>query len=186
MRRALAAALLLLSLAACERETRRFSEIGPASAYSDTTRMTPLHPGPPSSLAAKYAHAPLQRTVHLYESNAWSIAEGKRLFIAFNCNGCHANGGGGMGPALMDAKWIYGGRPEEIYSTISEGRPNGMPSFGGRLPEYQIWQLAAYVRSLSGHVRKDAAPGRSDHMHARQRELALETLPIVDDPEKAP
>lgn len=184
--KALLPALLVLTLIACERETRRFREIAPASAPSTTNRMTPLHPGPPSSPTSEYRHVPLERTVNAYESNAFAIAEGKRLYIAFNCNGCHALGGGGMGPALMDAKWIYGGQPEDIYSTISEGRRNGMPSFGGRIPEYQIWQLAAYVRSLSGHVRKDAAPGRSDHMHARQRELAIETQPIVDDPEKAP
>jgi len=39
-----------------------------------------------------------------------------------------------------------------------------MPSFRGKLPEHQAWQIAAYVRSLSGLVAKDAAPARSDHM----------------------
>jgi hypothetical protein len=42
----------------------------------------------------------------------------------------------------------------------------------------------AFVRSLSGHVRKDAAPGRVDGMHVKQRELAKETEPIA--PEKKP
>jgi len=98
------------------------------------------------------------------------MAEGKRLFLQMNCTGCHANGGGAIGPALMDDKWIYGSQPDQIFATIVEGRPNGMPSFHGNLPDYQIWQLAAYVRSLSGQVPKDAAPGRNDNMHAKEPE----------------
>ena len=105
-----------------------------------------------------------------YEQNAFMLSEGKRLFSAYNCNGCHSMGGGGMGPALMDEKWIYGGQPEQIFSTIVEGRPNGMPSFRDRVPDSQIWQLAAYVRSMSGQLRKDAAPTRDDHLQGRPPE----------------
>jgi cytochrome c oxidase cbb3-type subunit III len=105
-----------------------------------------------------------------YEQNAFILSEGKRLFSAYNCNGCHSMGGGGMGPALMDEKWIYGGQPEQIFSTIVEGRPNGMPSFRDRVPDSQIWQLAAYVRSMSGQLRKDAAPTRDDHLQGRPPE----------------
>jgi cytochrome c oxidase cbb3-type subunit III len=75
-----------------------------------------------------------------------------------------------MGPALMDEKWIYGGKPEEIFSTIVAGRPNGMPSFRDRVPDFQIWQLAAYVRSMGGQLRKDAAPTRDDHLQGRPPE----------------
>lgn len=42
----------------------------------------------------------------------------KRLFSFYNCNGCHANGGGGIGPALSDDEWIYGFRPAQIFATI--------------------------------------------------------------------
>jgi cytochrome c oxidase cbb3-type subunit 3 len=93
------------------------------------------------------------------------MSEGKRLFSQMNCTGCHANGGGGaIGPALTDDKWIYGSEPDHIFATIVEGRPNGMPAFHGKLPDYEVWQIAAYVRSLSGNVSKDAAPGRNDDM----------------------
>jgi cytochrome c oxidase cbb3-type subunit 3 len=64
----------------------------------------------------------------------------------------------------MDDEWRYGGRMEQIASTIVEGRPNGMPSFRGKLTEQQIWELAAYVRSLSGQVRKDAVGARADEV----------------------
>ena len=105
-----------------------------------------------------------------YEQNAWELSEGKRLFAAYNCNGCHSAGGGGMGPALMDEKWLYGGQPQEIFTTIVEGRPNGMPSFRDRIPDSQVWQLAAYVRSMNGQLRKDAAPTRDDHLQGRPPE----------------
>ena len=48
-----------------------------------------------------------------------------------------------------------------------------MPSFRGKIPDNQIWQLAAYVRSLSGNVPKDAAPGRNDDLNARPAENRL-------------
>ena len=54
-----------------------------------------------------------------------------------------------MGPPLMKQEWIYGGEPANIFDTIVKGRPNGMPTWGGRIPEYQIWQIVAYVRSMN-------------------------------------
>jgi cytochrome c oxidase cbb3-type subunit 3 len=78
-----------------------------------------------------------------------------------------------MGPALMDERWIYGGRPEQVFATIVEGRPNGMPSFRQKVPEFQVWQLAAYVRSMSGQVPKDAAPSRDDHLQGKPPESSM-------------
>jgi len=99
-----------------------------------------------------------------YEGNAYHISEGKRLFTWFNCVGCHAHGGGDSGPPLMDDKWIYGGEIDQIYLTIVQGRPNGMPAFGGKIPSQQIWEIAAYIRTMGGHGPKAARPGREDHM----------------------
>ena len=96
------------------------------------------------------------------ERNAYAVAQGKLYYRWFNCIGCHAQGGGAIGPALMDENWIYGKDPDAIFATIMQGRPNGMPSFRGRIPEEQAWQLAAYVRSMSGLVSSDSAPNRSD------------------------
>ncbi|MCW2283991.1 cytochrome c oxidase cbb3-type subunit 3 [Rhodoblastus acidophilus] len=74
---------------------------------------------------------------------------GMRYFISFNCVGCHApNGGGGMGPSLSDVKSIYGAEPANLFLSIYQGRPNGMPAWGGSLPESVIWDLVAYVRSI--------------------------------------
>ncbi len=157
--------ILLLFAASCEREARRYQELPAASSRPQSTRVGDLEPGLPAGE---------QPVLSPYQENAYGIAEGKRLYTAFNCNGCHAQGGGGIGPALMDAKWIYGSAPDQLYSTISQGRPNGMPSFARQVPSQQIWQLVAYVQALSMQVPRDAAPGRSDDLNGIKPELRLE------------
>lgn len=75
---------------------------------------------------------------------------GMRYFINFNCIGCHAdNGGGGMGPALSNSTFIYGAQPENIYLSIFQGRPNGMPAWGAVLPDSVIWDLVTYIGKIS-------------------------------------
>jgi cytochrome c oxidase cbb3-type subunit 3 len=106
----------------------------------------------------------LDPRARLYDNNAPAISQGQQLFTQMNCVGCHSHGGGGMGPALMDDEWRYGGRIDQIATTIAEGRPNGMPSWRSKLTTDQIWQLAAYVRSLSGQPSKDAVSSRAEAM----------------------
>jgi cytochrome c oxidase cbb3-type subunit 3 len=150
----------LYSFAACKREQRQFT--APPSTYeSYTVTMSDIHPGS--------AGLPMPMNPPA-DHRAYDTNEGKRLFQQYNCSGCHFNGGGGIGPALMDAQWIYGDQPENIYSTIVEGRPNGMPSFRFKIPDNQVWQLVAYVRSMSGQLRKDVEPTRNDDMNARRSE----------------
>jgi cytochrome c oxidase cbb3-type subunit 3 len=168
---AISALLLALAVTGCEREQRRFTEIAPLSGRPEPQANTELQPGMPGAPGAQS-----KTTVPApYGENAWAISEGKRLYTWFNCVGCHAHGGGGMGPPLMDQKWIYGSDPESIHATILEGRPNGMPAFGGKLADQQVWQLVAYVRALGGLVRKDLRPGRNDDMAVRPSEQAMES-----------
>src|SRR5258705_5164101 len=166
------AALLVF---ACEREERRFSEVAPANARvqpsSDFQPGPVMAPAPESTSISQTA----AKKPGPYDGNAWAVSEGKRLYTWYNCVGCHSHGGGGMGPALMDDQWIYGSEPEEIHVTIVEGRPNGMPAFGGKIPDQQIWQIVAYVRSMSGLLRKDVSPNRSDHMAVRPSEQENES-----------
>jgi cytochrome c oxidase cbb3-type subunit 3 len=151
------AGVAALALAACDREERHsranpLGETVPAGESPDTI----IPGGGPSP--------PLDPRAALYDNNAPAIAEGQTLYNQMNCVGCHAHGGGSMGPALMDDEWRYGGRIDQIVTTIKEGRPNGMPSWRGKLTDDQIWKIAAYVRSLSGQPSKDAVPSRSESM----------------------
>ncbi len=164
-RKAVVVATLAFALLGCKREERAFRVDVPYSGTNGGTRLSSLQPGVPQP------YLPVKND---YEHNAWAMAEGKLLFTQFNCNGCHANGGGGMGPALMDNRWIYGSNPEQIYATIMEGRPNGMPSFRGKINDNQAWQIAAYVRSMSGLVPFTAAPNRNDNMQSAPPESSRE------------
>jgi len=151
--------VLCLLLAACKREERGYRVDPPAAARVNSVTLSELRPGEAQTASG-------DGVKNEYEQNAYAMNEGKRLYTWFNCVGCHANGGGGIGPPLMDDKWIYGSQPDQVFSTIVAGRPNGMPSFRGKIPDYQVWQLAAYVRSMSGQVSSDAAPGRNDDMNS--------------------
>ena len=160
-----AVALLAAAVCACDREERH-------------ARGKPLPDTIPAS-ASSAQMRPLDPRAAAYERNAFAIAQGQQLFIWMNCVGCHAHGGGGMGPALMDDKWLYGGRIDQIAASIMEGRPRGMPSWQGRLTEQQMWQLAAYVRSLSGQVRKDAIAARADAMSSTPPMTQMRREPVV-------
>ena len=142
---------LVLALVSCEREQRPFSEAPWMASRSDKVRARELQPG-----------SPLKRPE---VDNAYALAEGQRLYQWFNCVGCHAHGGGGVGPPLM-GELRHGREPATIFAIIIGGTPNGMPAFGDKMPDAQVWQLVAYVRSLSGLASKDATPARSDHLQA--------------------
>ena len=92
-------------------------------------------------------------------SDANSRAAGRQLYVWFNCAGCHGmEGGGAIGPPLRDADWIYGSEPANIFQSIAQGRPNGMPAYGGKIPDTEIWRIELYVRSLAEAGAKGSAP----------------------------
>jgi cytochrome c oxidase cbb3-type subunit III len=167
-----------LLLTACEREARRFgTPENNQSASEQAPRTSPLQPAASQSGKVREVF----RDKSPYDGNAYAVNQGKQLFRWYNCNGCHSNGGGGIGPPLMDAQWKYGSEPAQIFQTIMQGRPEGMPSFGGHIPEDQVWQIVAYVRSMSGQLRKDVAPSRSDTLYAGPPENAR--MRIVPQPQ---
>ncbi len=140
-----AAALLLLS--ACDRE-KRIGDVpariaAPASLVLDSARKMPF----------------AVTLTNPFEGNHDAAREGKRLFSDFNCAGCHSPGGGGaIGPPLIDGHWIYGGGNASVFESIAAGRPQGMPAFGARVSEYQVWQLVTYVRGMNRPPKSEAKP----------------------------
>ena len=86
-----------------------------------------------------------------YAGDLAAIKQGNDLFVSMNCAACHGYDlKGGMGPDLTDTYWRYGGSPADIYKSIFEGRPQGMPAWGRALPQAMIWRVVAYIESKGG------------------------------------
>lgn len=82
-----------------------------------------------------------------------ALKVGQRLFLQ-NCAQCHgsdARGGKGF-PNLTDGEWLWGGQPEQIKTTIMNGRQGIMAPWGEVLGKDGVKEAAAYVLSLSGRT----------------------------------
>lgn len=92
-----------------------------------------------------------QMSVEELIDNPKAMKMGARLF-ANNCSVCHgADAGGNFGfPDLTDNDWLYGGSPDQIHTTLVNGRAGNMPGWSAILGEERIGQLADYVLQLSG------------------------------------
>jgi cytochrome c oxidase cbb3-type subunit III len=110
-----------------------------------------------------------------FEANEEILIEGKRLYGWYNCAGCHFNGGGGIGPPFMDDEWIYGSEPQNIADSIINGRPQGMPAYGGRIPAAHVAPIVAYVRALSG-LEKAGAPTPTPIPKFKDKDKPIEEL----------
>jgi cytochrome c oxidase cbb3-type subunit 3 len=171
-RRILTCGALAMGALGCAREERSFEQIAPLAVPARAQSHSGLSaggPGPEGELPLDTRTT----TRGYYDRNAWAINEGHHLFTAFNCNGCHGQGGGGEGPPLMDQRWRYGSEPGNVFATLIEGRPNGMPSYRGKLTVMQTWQLVSYVRALGGIVALDAQVGRGDTLSGHPSEMML-------------
>lgn len=117
--------------------------------------------GPVPSLAVSHVQSAVRNP---YDNDQGAIEEGRFLYVRMNCAYCHGfDGKGGMGPDLTDKAWRYGGSDVDVFNSIYRGRAQGMPAWGSMLPESQIWELAAYVRSLGGAKTTRYWPFGSDH-----------------------
>jgi len=94
-------------------------------------------------------------------------AMGERLFLN-NCAQCHGSDAGGSKgfPNLRDRDWLYGGEPEAIKDSITNGRNGIMPPLGAVLGDNGVKNVANYVRSLSGlpHDKLRAELGKPQFM----------------------
>lgn len=91
-----------------------------------------------------------------YSTDPVALQDGRRLFNWYNCSGCHGgHAGGGMGPSLRDPVWLYGNRDDQIYDSIAEGRSNGMPAWRTKIPQAQLWELVAYIKSMGTPLEPD-------------------------------
>lgn len=97
-----------------------------------------------------------------YLKDSVALQQGRDLFGSYNCSGCHGDhGGGGMGPSLRDATWLYGNRSDQIFNTLVYGRSKGMPAWGDKIPADQMWKIVAYVKSLNTPLEPEAPTPRA-------------------------
>lgn len=98
------------------------------------------------ALAAE--HRAALPTTNPYRGDAAAVAQGKEVFDQI-CATCHKPDGSGLvGPSLVDPYWKYGHTDDDLFTTVSEGRPGGMPPWGKVLGSEKIWKVLAYVDTL--------------------------------------
>src|SRR5580704_18012137 len=124
-----------------------------------TARLTLLWFARPVAVAAGLGLAEQQsdRVINPLAGNPAAVEAGRRLF-GQTCQSCHGPAGQGelgRGPALNTGSFAHGGEDADLFHTIRTGVPGSpMPAFA-RVTDEQVWELVAYIRSLSPSV----APG---------------------------
>jgi cytochrome c oxidase cbb3-type subunit 3 len=103
---------------------------------------------------------------------------GKVLF-GDNCAPCHGTNGVGtkdkeglMAPILNDDDWLYGGKIDDIHTSISGGRQGMMTGHKDTLTAQQIEDVAKYVKAMSD-VGKDKAD--ADTTNADGKKVFMES-----------
>jgi len=117
---------------------------------------------------AQKAYGPLYerfaaQDVVTLSKNPEALAVGQKLFLN-NCAQCHASDGGGSRgfPNLTDKDWLWGGTPEAIKASITDGRTGMMPPMGPALGEQGVKDTAHYVLSLSGQAYDSIRKSRGE------------------------
>lgn len=145
---------ILVLVSGCRRSPTSVAASGTSAAS------TPVGPIPGNPQLAHYLTNPMA-------GDPVALQDGRRLFDWYNCSGCHGgHAGGGMGPSLRDVVWIYGNRDDQIFDSIAQGRANGMPAWGSKIPAQQIWELVAYIKSMRTPQEADPPIEPADEMVA--------------------
>ncbi|EPE96466.1 c-type cytochrome [Rhizobium grahamii] len=156
------------------REPRQFRADPPVAAALDHLRLMPNGIGgtPPEVYFAMGKP---------YESTAYDLSQGKRLYAWFGCSQCHGDGQGKNGPSFLDGWWLYGPSMISIVASIRDGRPHGMPAFKDKMTSDQIWQLAGYIKSIGAYSASPMAPSRNDDKTGRPAENRAPAAILFDE-----
>ena len=104
---------------------------------------------------ARIEAAKLASTLEITDASLWQMSRnpvftdaGQQTFTSL-CIACHqANLQGGVGPNLADHAWIHGGRPTEVFATVTNGVPaKGMVTWGPVIGAKKTAEVVAYVLS---------------------------------------
>jgi mono/diheme cytochrome c family protein len=124
--------------------------------------LAPVGPIPGPQIAGEDPSTTIQSP---YANDPSALEQGRQIFVAMNCAGCHGgHAGGGMGPDLRpDHIFEYGKAPANLFDSISMGRGMGMPAWGMKLPPDVIWKLVTYIQSLGTQQEPDQAAPAPAH-----------------------
>ena len=80
-----------------------------------------------------------------------AVARGKGIFVGTCGAYCHKmTKVESDAPNLFDCDWLHGGSDMDIFHTITHGVPGTrMVAFGGAIPDKDIWNVIAYLKSAS-------------------------------------
>ena len=102
----------------------------------------------PDHVAAGGSQPPAVDLKNPIASDSTVVADGSKIFSAMNCDGCHGGGAlGWVGPSLVDGRWRYGGTDGAVFQSVFNGRPRGMPAYGGVMSPGAIWKVIVYIRA---------------------------------------
>ena len=107
-----------------------------------------------------------------------ALATGRRIFLQ-NCAVCHATDAGGTPgnyPNLTDKDWIWGGTPENIINTITNGHTGAMPAGGalisvtpGQAPsaedQQKLEDVSNYILALGGYEHDQALAEKGKELY---------------------
>ena len=115
-----------------------------------------------AKLEAELAKNPVtEESLQKLATEAGVVAEGEKIFrttAPLSCAFCHKpDGSGQSGPNLTDGSWLYGGRAMDVYTTIMEGRPNGMPAWKANGSLF-AQRATAYVLAKLKNTNREGLP----------------------------
>ena len=130
------------------------------------------------SRSAEYFRHYAGKSVEELAKDPDALATGRRIFLQ-NCAVCHASDAGGSPgsyPNLTDKDWIWGGTPENIINTITNGHTGAMPPGGaliavtpGQPPsaedQEKLDDVSNYILSLGGYPHDQARADRGKALY---------------------
>lgn len=103
--------------------------------------------------ALEHGEPPTNAQIYSFSRDAKIIEAGHKTFTS-SCVACHGEDlQGGIGESLVDATWLHGGTPMEIFNTVRSGvTDKGMPSWGPILGQQRIAEVVAYIISKNPNI----------------------------------
>ena len=131
------------------------------------------------SRSAEYFRHYAGKSVEELAKDPDALATGRRIFLQ-NCAVCHASDAGGTPgnyPNLTDKDWIWGGTPENIINTITNGHTGAMPAGGalisvtpGQAPsaedQQKLEDVSNYILALSGYEHDQALAEKGKELYS--------------------